>query len=84
MSDVRQAVMKHLLQLCANDQLRADLTEDTDLLGSGALDSFGAVQLLHFVEQEFGIRIPDGDIGPEIFSTAATLGDYVEKRRAAA
>jgi acyl carrier protein len=76
--------MEQLRQLCSNDQLRAALTEDTDLMGSGALDSFGAVQLLHFVEEEFGIRIPDGDIGPDIFATAAALSNYVEKRRAAA
>jgi len=84
MAEARQAVMKHLLQLCSNDQLRANLTEHTDLLGSGVLDSFGVVQLLHFVEQEFGIRIPDSDIGPEIFSTAASLSAYVDGRRAAA
>ncbi len=84
MSEARQAVMKHLRQLCANDRLRAELTEHTDLMASGVLDSFGAVQLLQFVEQEFGVRIPDADIGPEIFATAARLGDYVEKRQAAA
>jgi acyl carrier protein len=83
MSDARQAIMKHLRQLCANEQLRVALAEDTDLLGAGVLDSFGVVQLLQFVEQEFGIRIPDGDIGPEIFASAATLGDYIEQRRSA-
>ena len=84
MSEARQAVMEQLRQLCSTDQIRATLTEETDLMGSGVLDSFGAVQLLHFVEEQFGIRIPDSDIGPDIFATAAVLGDYVEKRRAAA
>ena len=84
MADARQAVMQHIRQLCSNDQMRANLTENTDLLGSGVLDSFGVVQLLHFVEQEFNIRVPDKDIGPEIFSTAASLCEYVERRRATA
>jgi acyl carrier protein len=84
MSEARQAVMEQLHQLCSNEQLRATLTENTDLMGSGVLDSFGVVQLLHFVEEQFGILIPDSDIGPDIFATAAALSDYVEKRRAAA
>jgi acyl carrier protein len=83
MSDARQVIMKHLRQLCANEQLRAALAEDTDLLGDGVLDSFGVVQLLQFVEQEFGIRIADGDVGPEIFASAATLSDYIEQQRSA-
>jgi acyl carrier protein len=84
MSGTRQVVLKHLRDLCVNEQMRASLTEETDLLASGVLDSFGAVQLLHFVESQFGIRIPDSDIGPGIFASAAVLSDYVDQRKAAA
>jgi acyl carrier protein len=76
--------MRFLYELCPNDQLRAQLTADTELMASGVLDSFGVVQLIQFVEQEFDIRIPDGDIGPHIFASASALSDYVEQKRALA
>ena len=82
MSDARQVVMNYLRDLCANEQVRSALTEDTDLLAAGVLDSFGIVQLIQFIEKEFDIRIPDGDIGPDLFASAAALGGYVERRQA--
>ena len=82
MSDTRQAVMSFLHDLCPNDQARAALTADTELMGAGILDSFGVVQLIQFVEQKFNIRIPDSDIGPAIFASATAISSYVEQRRA--
>ena len=81
MSNTRQAVMKFLHDLCPNDQVRTALTADTELMGAGILDSFGIVQLIQFVEQEFKIRIPDSDIGPAIFASATAISSYVEQRR---
>lgn len=82
MSETRQVVMRFLHQLCPNDQARAALTPDTELMAAGILDSFGVVQLIQFMEQEFDIRIPDSDIGPEIFASAAAISNYVEQKRA--
>lgn len=83
MSDTRQAVMRFLNELCPNDQVREALTPDTELMAAGILDSFGVVQLIQFVEQEFDIRIPDSDIGPHIFASATALTSYVEQKRGA-
>ncbi|MDP1729785.1 MAG: phosphopantetheine-binding protein [Devosia sp.] len=75
--------MRFLHELCPNDQARAGLTADTELMAAGILDSFGVVQLIQFVEQEFNIRIPDSDIGPDLFASAAAISNYVEQRRVA-
>ena len=81
MSETRQAVMKFLVDLCPNDHLRAALTEDTELMEAGILDSFGVVRLIQFMEDEFGIRIPDSDIGPALFASAGAISTYVEQQR---
>jgi acyl carrier protein len=83
MSDTRQAVMRFLHDLCPNDQARAGLTPETELMAAGILDSFGVVQLIQFVEQQFNIRIPDSDIGPAIFASATAITSYVEQRQTA-
>lgn len=80
MSDTRQAVMKFLCDICPNEQLRARLTENTELMEAGILDSFGVVRLIQFVEEEFGIRIPDGDIGPALFASPEAISNYVDRK----
>jgi acyl carrier protein len=83
MSETRQAVMNFLLGLAPTDESRARLNDQTELMNSGVLDSFGVVQLILFVEEKFGIRIPDNEIGPDLFASASTISDYIDARRPA-
>jgi acyl carrier protein len=52
---------------------------DTALLETGLLDSINLVRLLQFMEERFSIKIPDGDLGPDLFESPATLAAYVER-----
>lgn len=54
---------------------------ETQLMETGLLDSIGLVRLIQFVEERFGISIPDADVTPDIFATPAALAAYVEARR---
>jgi acyl carrier protein len=56
---------------------------DDDLLGSGVIDSLGILQLVAFVEDQFGIQIPDEDVVLENFQSVAALTNYLDKHRAA-
>lgn len=38
------------------------ITEDTNLLKEGLVDSFGYVQLVSFLEKEFAVRFDDADL----------------------
>jgi acyl carrier protein len=81
MSETRQAVMEILRELAPSDESRARLTEDTELMETGVLDSFAVVRLIQFIEEQFSVRIPDSDIGPVLFSSGAAIGDYVDRLR---
>jgi acyl carrier protein len=56
------------------------VTADTGLLDSGLLDSINLVRLVQFLEEQFQIRIPDDDLGADLFASPATLSAYVAKR----
>jgi acyl carrier protein len=84
MSETRQAVMKILRSLCSSEELRARLTEDTELMEAGVLDSFGVVRLIQFMEEEFGISIPESDIGPALFASPGAISSYIEQKRSTA
>ena len=57
----------------------SNITSDENLLESGILDSLGILQLVAFVEKQFGLTIPDKDVVFENFSSIRVLSEYLEK-----
>lgn len=53
---------------------------ETMLIETGLLDSIGLVRLIQFVEERFGLSIPDADVTPDTFATPAALAAYVERQ----
>lgn len=62
---------------------RSTVDPDDDLLGSGLLDSLGVMQLVWFIEREFGIEVPPEDVTIEHFQSISHIVDYISGRRAA-
>ncbi len=81
MDAVEQSIMAHISQVAAGSPVT--VTKETGLLDSGLLDSINLVGLIQFIEEKFSIRIPDSDIGAELFESPATLIDYVQRRLSA-
>ena len=60
------------------------ITDDSALFGGGlGLDSIDALELVVAVEQNFGIKVADGEVGKEAFASVAALADFIEKKQAA-
>lgn len=66
------------------DNEGADLHEDESLTQSGVLDSMGVLELIMFVEERFGVSVPDEDTRPENLDSVARIVNYVSTRLAAA
>jgi acyl carrier protein len=60
------------------------LADDESLLERGVLDSLGLLQVLAFLEQEYGFTVQDPDIIPENFESISAIATYVDRRRPAA
>lgn len=54
---------------------------DTDLIGSGVIDSFGVVGFIEFLEEQYGIEVDDDDIDPDNFRTIARIVEYIAAER---
>jgi acyl carrier protein len=57
------------------------LDEDQDLLGAGIVDSLGILRLVAFMEQRFGITVPDEDVVYENFQNVKAMAEYVAQRQ---
>ena len=54
-----------------------ELRDQVSLLGS-VIDSTGAIELVTFLQDHFGITVEDSEVVPENFDTLANLVAYVE------
>lgn len=84
MSLQHQKVRTYILQnfLFSDD---ASLLKDTDsLLGQGIIDSTGALELIHFLETEFGIKVDDTEMTPENLDSVDKIMALLERKRQAA
>jgi len=71
-----------LLEYIKNEIMRnrnARLGEDEDLLSSGILDSLGILQIVAFIENTFGIRIPDEDVVFDNFQSVNAMAAYLQR-----
>lgn len=50
---------------------------DQSLLGSGILDSTGVLELIEFLEEEFGFRVEDTETVPENLDSIEGLTRYI-------
>lgn len=78
MNEIEQSILEHIQGVAAPSQI--SITRETGLLETGLLDSINLVGLIQFLEERFGIRIPDSDIGADLFTSPASLIAYVEQR----
>lgn len=58
-----------------------DLSDTDSLIDGGVIDSTGILQLVAFVEQEFGIHVQDDEFIPQNLDSVAMISAFVESKR---
>ena len=59
-----------------------DIDENEALFGDGlGLDSIDALELIVLMEQKYGIKLANPAEGKKIFTSIATIADFVSKNR---
>ena len=58
---------------------KSEVRPEDDLLSAGIIDSLGILQLVAFVEEQFGIKVPDEDVVFENFHSISALTEYLKK-----
>ena len=56
------------------------LQEDTPFLENGIIDSTGVLELVGFLESEFGIRVADDEIVPENLNSLQNITRYLDRK----
>ncbi len=78
-SDIKALIVREL-NLEGRDP--ASIVDDDPLFGEGlGLDSLDALQLAMSIEEQFGVRLPEGDAVRPIFKSVASLAAFVVSHR---
>ncbi len=82
-ADIREALRSYFTEKIGGD--RSLLPKDGEsLVDEGILDSFGLAELVALIEQDFGVKVPDGDIQLATFQSIEKIDAYVTSRRGSA
>jgi acyl carrier protein len=57
----------------------ATVTDDTQLIEEGIVDSMGLMQIVAFLEERAGVRVSDDDVTPDNFETVKAIMELVER-----
>lgn len=57
-----------------------DFTDDVHLFNEGFVDSFGAVEIIHFIEENYNIKITQKDITLYPMNTIEEIAEVVDSK----
>jgi acyl carrier protein len=83
MTDLKQQLKELIVrELDLRHRTAGDIGDDEPLFVQGlGLDSLDALQLVMAIEEQFGVRIPEGDEARAIFASVSALAQHVAKAR---
>jgi acyl carrier protein len=73
----RQQTEEFILEYLRSLDPEHDIQPNTDLVSTGILDSLASLQIISYLEKQFGIRIPDTEVNLQNFYSAKTLTGLV-------
>lgn len=60
---------------------KRQLKDSDELLESGIVDSLGILDVVAFLESEFGLTVSDEDLLPENFRSIERIAQFAQERR---
>lgn len=79
MNESQQRLAQHIISgLNLEDVTVADIDPQAPLFGEGlGLDSIDALELAVIVERQYGVRIPNMEVGKQAFASVAALDAFI-------
>ncbi len=74
---IRQFIFENFLF----DADEADLDNDASFLEEGIIDSTGVLELVEWLEEEFGFKIEDEELIPENLDTVNLIAAFVQRKK---
>ncbi len=84
MNDRMNSIKEYILKEFLPGEDPNDLTDSTQLFTTGLLDSIASLNLVSFLEEEYGVKVEPHEIVADNLDTIKLIADFVEQKKAAA
>ena len=81
--DTREAVRGYIVENFLFGDAEPLTGDDISLLDAGIMDSVGVMELVAFLEQDFGLSIEDDELIPENLDSVSNLVKFISAKQAA-
>jgi acyl carrier protein len=78
-SNVKSSIHEQIVTTWLNGDERG-FDDDTDLQGTGILDSFSTLSLVAFIDDTFKVQLDPVDINAETFKSVTTIAELVSHK----
>lgn len=79
MSDMKEKIRSFIVENFLFGDAGA-LKEDTSFLNDGIIDSTGILELVDYIEENFGIKVEDDELVPENLDSIKNLEAYITRK----
>ena len=78
--EVREQIRRYIAEnlLFSDDDFPYD--DDSSFLKNGVVDSTGVMELVAYVEKEFGLTVLPQEVVPDNFDSVSNLARYIQKK----
>jgi len=77
--DIKKTIIDYVKKEYLDEDSSEVITETTQLISSGIVDSFSMVSLKLFLEKKFNIKIPDEKATPEAFDSVNNMMKLIKE-----
>lgn len=77
--DVKTDIKTFINSEIIDGESNVQLTDDTQLIDTGIIDSLGIMKLLTFIEETFGLKVDEEDLVPDNFESIERITQLVDK-----
>ena len=82
--DLKERIKRTIVERLKLDIDPTQIGNSTPLFGDGlGLDSIDALELVLGIEQEFGVKIDDEEVGAKALASVETLAQFVQSKQLA-
>ena len=82
MQNIKHQVRTYLLDNLLMGGTEQDIQDDTSFMGSHILDSTGFIELISYLEEQFGFQVKDEEMVPENLDSLKNIAHFVSSKRA--
>ena len=79
MEEIKEIVLEYVQEEYLEEDDDREVDMETPLISGGIVDSFSMVSLKRFLENQYGIQIPDAEATPEAFDSVEKIVELVER-----